>query len=377
MAGPPTRQHRLSWTRTKTSEVVSFVSMSLSVGIGLFTAQVPGGSARTFEREYADTIELVRQAESAGFDSAWVSEHHGSSDGYMPSLFVMLGALAAATTTIRLGTGVVLAPLHDPIRLAEDAAVVDQLSSGRLTVGLGIGWREEEFRMFGIPVHERLPRLIDTVEILRRAWTGERFSYAGAVLRYEAVRVTPPAAVRGGPPILLGGYVDAAVRRSGQLADGHITDSVDDPTRLGEIVALMDEGARAAGKDPRRLGLTLLQNVFVHEDADRAWEVVRDGVAHQHGVYESWADGHDTPGHDSLEPLLADPFSTRAGAIVGDPDVVAKALLPVVRAHADRHLELVVRLHYPGMDFGSAAPAIELFATRVIPRLRAVASARG
>ncbi|MEO8425087.1 MAG: LLM class flavin-dependent oxidoreductase, partial [Actinomycetota bacterium] len=150
--------------------------MTLRIGIGLFTGQVPAGSDRTFGREYRETLELVRLAEALGFDSAWVSEHHGASDGYLPSLLPMLAAFAAATDRIRLGTGVILTPLHDPLRLAEDAAVVDQLSEGRLTLGLGIAWRPEEFRMFGVPFGERLARTVDTVEILRRAWTGERFS---------------------------------------------------------------------------------------------------------------------------------------------------------------------------------------------------------
>jgi alkanesulfonate monooxygenase SsuD/methylene tetrahydromethanopterin reductase-like flavin-dependent oxidoreductase (luciferase family) len=101
--------------------------MSLRVGIGLFTGQLPSDSDRTFAQEYRETLELVRLAEAVGFDSAWVSEHHGASDGYLPSLLVMLAAIAEATTHIRLGTGVILTPLHDPIRLAEDAAVVDQL----------------------------------------------------------------------------------------------------------------------------------------------------------------------------------------------------------------------------------------------------------
>src|SRR5919206_2788889 len=132
--------------------------MAVRVGVGLFTGQVPEGAARTFAQEYRDTIELVRSAEALGFDSAWVSEHHGTSDGYLPSLLLMLAAFAAVTERIRLGTGVVLAPLHDPIRLAEDAAVVDQLSDGRLVLGLGIGWRPEEFRMFDVPIQERLQR---------------------------------------------------------------------------------------------------------------------------------------------------------------------------------------------------------------------------
>src|SRR5438105_7949732 len=104
-------------------------------------------------------LELVRQAEALGFDSAWVSEHHGTSDGYLPSLLTMLAAFAAVTERIELGTGVVLTPLHDPIRLAEDCAVVDQLSAGRLI--LGLGWREEEFRMLRIPIKERLARHVE------------------------------------------------------------------------------------------------------------------------------------------------------------------------------------------------------------------------
>jgi alkanesulfonate monooxygenase SsuD/methylene tetrahydromethanopterin reductase-like flavin-dependent oxidoreductase (luciferase family) len=165
--------------------------VGLRVGIGLFTAQLPANSKRTFEQEYRETLELVRLAEGVGFDSAWVSEHHGSSDGYLPSLLAMLAAFAAVTERIELGTGVILTPLHDPLRLAEDAAVVDQLSGGRLLLGIGNGWREEEFRMFGTSKAERGARTEETVEVLRRAWTGRRFSFEGRALRYDRVKVTP------------------------------------------------------------------------------------------------------------------------------------------------------------------------------------------
>ena len=157
--------------------------MGVRVGIGLFTAQLPASSKRTFEQEYRETLELVRLAERVGFDSAWVSEHHGSSDGYLPSMLPLLAALAAVTERIELGTGVVLTSFHDPLRLAEDAAVVDLLSGGRLLLGLGNGWREEEFRMFGASKAERGARTEETVEVLRRAWTGRRFSFEGRTLR--------------------------------------------------------------------------------------------------------------------------------------------------------------------------------------------------
>src|SRR6266568_3101933 len=129
--------------------------MAVHIGIGLFTGQVPPDSGRTFAQEYREVLDLVRLAETLGFDSAWVSEHHGAGDGYLPSLLPMLAAFAASTDRILLGTGVMLTPFHDPLRLAEDAAVVDQLSGGRLVLGLGLGWRDEEFRMFGVPKSER------------------------------------------------------------------------------------------------------------------------------------------------------------------------------------------------------------------------------
>jgi probable F420-dependent oxidoreductase len=344
--------------------------VTLRIGIGLFTGQMPAGSQRTFAQEYRETLELVRLAEALGFDSAWVSEHHGASDGYLPSLLPMLAAFAAATDRIGLGTGVVLTPLHDPLRLAEDVAVVDQLSEGRLTLGLGIAWRPEEFRMFGVPVSERLSRTVETVEILRRAWTGERFSFQGDVYSYDRVRITPPPAQRGGPPILLGGYVDAAMRRSGRIGDGHITDA-EDLDAVRHAAGLMDEGAREAGRDPSRLRLALMQNAFVSDAGTDAWSIVREGVLHQLGAYTAWDEGDDTPERDALEPRGPTDEEMRAGTPTGTPDEVIAALRPTVEALADgRTVDLIVRLHYPGMDLDTAARAVELFGERVIPALK-------
>src|SRR6266545_1342013 len=146
--------------------------MAVQIGIGLFTAQVPPGSNRTFTQEYREILDMVRLAETLGFDSAWVSEHHGSGDGYMPSLLPTLAAFATATERIRLGTGILLTPLHDPLRLAEDAATVDLISGGRLILGLGLAWREEEFRMFGVSFGDRVRRTVEAIQILRKAWTG-------------------------------------------------------------------------------------------------------------------------------------------------------------------------------------------------------------
>lgn len=344
--------------------------MGVRVGIGLFTGQVPAGSERSFAQEYRETIELVRLAEAVGFDSAWVSEHHGSSDGYLPSMLPMLAAFAEATSHVRLGTGLLLTPFHDPLRLAEDAAVVDQISEGRLVLGLGLGWRPEEFRMFGIPLAERRQRTVETIEILRRAWTGERFSFDGVVFHYDRVKVTPPPAQEGGPSILLGGHAEPAIRRAGVIADGHVSNAEGlDAVRWA--VTKMEEAARSAGRDPTALQLVLMQNAFVTDEGTDAWGLVRSGVLHQWGTYDAWDEGHDTPEHDALVPADVEEDAARRTTPVGTPQEVAGALRPAVDAFgARREFELLVRLHFPGMGFDLVARAVELFGERVIPVLK-------
>jgi probable F420-dependent oxidoreductase len=342
--------------------------MAVRIGLGLFTGQIPPGSKRTFTEEYHDVLELSRLAESLGFDSVWVSEHHGAGDGYLPSLLPVLAAVAAATDRVQLGTGVMLTPFHHPLRLAEDAAVVDLLSGGRLILGLGLAWREEEFRMFGVPVRERVRRTTETVDILRRAWTGERFTHEGRAFQLDDVRVTPIPERDPGPPIYLGGHVEAACRRAGAVADGYIR-SRSGLEAAKSSLAWAEEGARDAGKDPSALGFALLQNTFVWQDGD-AWDVARDGVAHQLGVYPAWYAGADAPGRAfDVDPPPDEKL--RELTPVGNRHDVVTALRPIVEAFAGRdEFHLVVRLQYPGMDLETAGRAVELFGEECLPGLR-------
>ena len=345
--------------------------MPFKIGVGLFTGQVPAGSARSFHQDYRDAIELVEIAEAAGFDSAWVSEHHGAGDGYLPSLLPLLAAFAARTERIELGTGVVLAPFHDPLRLAEDFAVVDQLAGGRVICGLGIGWRDEEFRAFGIEARSRVRRLVEIVEILRLAWTGERFDYGGRHYSYDAVAVTPPPARP--IPIYVGGFVDAAIARAGRIADGYISSRAQ-PERVADSFRLAAEARREAGHAGEPLA-ALLQNSFVTEDPERDWPMVAAGIGHELGVYAGWRAGTDVPGRP-LEVTPPHPASIRSTTAFGTPEEVAAFLDPVARilgTHEESHL--ILRFHYPGMDVAPAAESIRLFAREVAPRLRATAAA--
>lgn len=340
--------------------------MTVKFGIGLFTGQIPPGSDRTPHDDYRDSIELVALAESEGFDSAWVSEHHFSQDGYLPSLLCLLAAFATVTERIELGTGVVLAPFHDPIRMAEDFAVVDQLSGGRTIAGFAIGWRDEEFREFGIDVSSRVGRTKELVEVLRLAWGEERFSYDGKHYSYDRVAVTPkPARV---PPILVGGFSDPAVKRAGRIGDGFISSRVP-LERLEESLEMAARARVEAGQDGEPI-VGVLQNAFVTEDPDGDWPMVRDGIGHQLGTYAGWRSGTDVPG-TPLQVSPPDEGDARSGTAYGTPDEVVRYLAPMVEIldrYEDAHL--VVRLYYPGMTAGQSRRAVELFAREVAPKLR-------
>ena len=151
----------------------------MKYGIGYYSLQSPAHSPRKHVELYKEMLEEISVADDMGFDSAWLTEHHFLSDGYCPSVMVTAGAIAARTKNIRIGTGVLLIPLHDPVRVAEDSAVVDLISEGRFILGLGLGYRKEEFDGFGKALKQRKGRIEESLVILTRSWAEESFDHNG------------------------------------------------------------------------------------------------------------------------------------------------------------------------------------------------------
>ncbi len=262
--------------------------------------------------------------------------------------------------------GVALAPFQHPLRFAEDCAVVDQISDGRLIAGLALGWREEEFRAFSIPMRERVGRTAELVEVCRRAWAPGRFSHRGRHFAFDQVAVTPKPAhpIR----VLLGGTVPESVARAGRLGDGFLSSQwAAAPDSFLRRVEVFDDAVRESGRDPADMLLVVFLNVFVAEDGALP-DVVAEGIWHQLSAYDAWRLPNDTPEAPFALPPI-DRARVAGSVMSGTPEAVVERLRPWVSALDGRHLVLSVRLHYPGMPLARAADAIELFASRVAPQL--------
>jgi len=199
-----------------------------------------------------DPLGTARLAEALGFDSVWVGDHVL---WYVPvpDPMVMLGAMAASCQRIGLGTGVLLAPLRPAVVVAKQAATVDQLCGGRLTLGVGVGGENPvEYAAVGVPIGERGRRLDETIAACRLLWSGEPVSYAGRHIRLENVRLDYLPARTGGPPIWVGGRSPAALRRAGRLGDGWLAFVVT-PERYAESWSTVLREAEAGRRDPALL----------------------------------------------------------------------------------------------------------------------------
>src|SRR5687768_7690628 len=166
---------------------------------------------------YAECLDEIAEADRLGFDTVWLPEHHLTPDGVLPSPLVMAAAIAARTRRIRIGTGILVLPLHHPVRVAEDAAVADLVSGGRLILGVGQGYAEREFAAFGADRRHRGTLLEEGVTLLRQAWSPGPIEFHGKHWAYDGLRVTPQPERE--IPIYVGGVTSAGLRRAARLGD--------------------------------------------------------------------------------------------------------------------------------------------------------------
>lgn len=238
---------------------------------------------------YEAALAMTEWADEHGCLAVVLSEHHASPDGYLPAPTVMAAAAAARTSRVPIQVAALLATLHHPVQMAEELAVLDILSGGRVSVVLGMGYRQEEFDLYGVPMAERAARMEAAVDVLRRAWAGEPVRGAAGG---GGVRVTPAPLTPGGPPLLMGGGTPAAARRAARLGLGMITE------RTGDLERVYREACAAAGREPGMFvggGDATVVATFVDHDPDAAWERLGPHLLRDARAYAAWHEGAAKP----------------------------------------------------------------------------------
>jgi len=318
----------------------------------------PGQWFRDPATLYAETLDQISWADELGFSCAWMSEHHFTEEGYLPAMMPMLAAIAMRTKRLRLGTAVLLAPLHHPLRLAEEAAVVDLLSGGRLELGIAPGYRVNEFEAMGISKSERGARTNETIELLIQAWTQDRVDHHGAHFDFTDVPVKPHPAQRPHPPIWIGGSTAAAARRAGRYGCNFMPDS----GSPAEVYSIYRDELAKHGHGDREIATNMV--VYVCEDPERGWEDVKDHYFYVYQTYQRWfAEAGDLiqVGNELTHP---DQLS-RETHIVGTPEMVIAAIES--RRQRFPFDRLVFWARPPGLDIEKSSRSLELFATEVLP----------
>jgi alkanesulfonate monooxygenase SsuD/methylene tetrahydromethanopterin reductase-like flavin-dependent oxidoreductase (luciferase family) len=302
---------------------------------------------------YATALEQCAWADRLGFSAVILSEHHGSPDGYLPSPLVFGAAVAARTKQLRLYFGALIAPLHDPIRLAEDLAVLDLVSGGRVVPVLAGGYVEPEFRSFGKRLSDRARVMEEIVPFLERAWTGEPFEYQGRTLR-----VTPRPVQRPRPPIFMGAASAPAARRAARHADWLIP-------QLPEFWEIFrQERVRLGKPDPGALPPSTGNFVYVAEDPDAAWARIAPYAMHEMNAYGHWMAASGTAG--PYEPI-DDPDALRK---LGTYPVLTPAQLVEQIRSLGPQTAILVHPLMGGMDPALSWASLELIESKVLPALR-------
>jgi alkanesulfonate monooxygenase SsuD/methylene tetrahydromethanopterin reductase-like flavin-dependent oxidoreductase (luciferase family) len=267
-----------------------------------FDLRNPDFAGTAMAERYAAALDMVAWAEDRGFMMVVLSEHHGSADGYLPRPLPLAAAIAARTTNMLVNIAAIPAPLHDPLHMAEEIAVVDLISRGRVGVVLANGYAGDEFAMFDRSPKDRARLTTEMVHTLRAAWTGEPFEFRG-----RTVRVTPAPFQPGGPPIVLGGSVEAAARRAARIADGFL------PSSPGLWEFYRDERVSLGHEDPGPYFGGDTGFLHLSKDPDADWERIAPFALHEANAYgaimaEAGTSGTDVGGYasaDSAEALRA------------------------------------------------------------------------
>jgi alkanesulfonate monooxygenase SsuD/methylene tetrahydromethanopterin reductase-like flavin-dependent oxidoreductase (luciferase family) len=316
-------------------------------GLGIYFDIRNPDPSRDMSRVYSFTLELCEEAERLGADSVWFTEHHLFDDGYLPQPLTFAAAVAARTTRVRIGTAVLIAPFRSAVQIAEEAAVVDLVSGGRLELGLGAGYRVPEFDLHGADFARRYAVTDQRVRELRALWSEGKLT---------------PAPAQDRLPIWVGYNGPKGARRAGLLGEGLLSSQP-------ELAEPYRAGLAEAGHDVSAARMAGMLGVFVTDDPERDWPVVGRHHAYQWDSYRRYgAEGTGAPPPRPLDPdrCRAMGLTSRLGSLLyGTPDTVAEQIRSYI---GDAPIRTVYLWASPGaLPPEMAARHVELLCTQLAP----------
>ena len=341
----------------------------------LFLLQDPPNGEH-IPRLYDEVFEQAELAERLGFDAFFVPEHHQMPDGYMPAPLTFLAALAARTRRAELGTGIMQLPLFHPLQIAEQGAVIDNLSKGRFILGAGLGLIEKEFAAFEVPLAEAASRFTESVEILKHAWAGGTFSHHGRHFRFTDVAITPRPVRRPRPPIWVGAMSEVTLKRAGRIGDGWISDPLHNFDVMQSWSTTYRRAAAEAGNP--RVEVALLRDAWVGENRAEVERVWWPHIRAYHLFYLHlgfFASGRFNADWEPWmrEIKLDDEWTFERVApnrlVCGTPDEVVADLKRYERGVGCQYMILMLR-HPTGPSHRETLKCIELLGTKVLPKCR-------
>lgn len=315
-------------------------------------------SAMSMTDVYDATLAQAELADRLGFDHVWFTEHHFLADGYLPAFQPLAGAIAARTERIRISTDIALLPLYHPIRLAEELAILDHISHGRIELGIGMGYVPEEFKAFGVPLKNRVSMTEEGIAILRLAWGEGPFSFHGKRYQLDGIDVHPKPVQPGGPPLWIAAMSTAGAQRAARFGTHLLPQG-----KRAEVLDPYRQAVLEAGGNPDEKRVGIIRSFYVSDDRERDWPIVREAERFRMRVYESFMAA--TPDDYGWR----EPGGIPQNAFMGTADECVAELVSFAREYGVT--DIASSGLPPGVDPEFMAASLHRLAADVLPRVRA------
>ena len=340
--------------------------MNSSIGhgrlkFGLFVLLQALQSESAFEK-LNEIIEQVRAAGSYGFDSILVGQHYLSSPYQMLQPIPLLGRIAAEAGGMRIGTGIILLPLLNPVAVAEEAASLDVISGGRFIFGVGLGYRDVEDEAFGVQRLEKPQRFEEGLGVIKALWTGEPVNFNGRFFQLKNASISVKPIQQPRPPIWIAANDNKSVARAARIGDAWLVNPHASLTTLiGQVDFYRRTLDQAGNTFPKEF--PIIREAYVGRSDEEALTEVRQFLEAKYKTYVSWGQDKALPKHDAL----ARPFDELASErfIIGSPSTCIDQLAQFNEKLGVNHF--ILRMSWPGMKHSSVMNSIKMFGERVIP----------